>query len=417
MKNFHCLSISHQSAALEERSLVACNEQETREFLLLCKDTLAIEELMVISTCNRFEMYFQTNQEQLINELIGLLAAYKWVSPNSLRRKFKYLRGEEAVEHLFTVALGLESKVLGDLQIINQVKRGYQLSHELELAGAFLHRLMHTVFYANKRAVQETPIRDGQASLASAASALTKRFAQDFTQARVLVVGLGEIGIDVVKNLAGTDTQITLMNRTASKAQALAEELQIDWAPLEELATKVAESDVVISAVSVEQPIITQSMTGNTAFQKLLIDLAVPASIDPEIKHDSSIQLYNVDQLGEVLKGTLEKRSEAIPDVMGIIEDSISEFSEWSKGMQFSDALSSFKNTLNEIRKKELARHFKDINSEDAQRFDQLTQSMINQIVKLPAIQLKSACQRGNAENLSHVLQELFSVEQDFVRK
>ena len=417
MKNFHCLSISHQTTTLEDRSLVSCTEQESREFLLLAKETLAMKELMVVSTCNRFEIYFNTEQYSQIEQLISLFAAYKWIPARAFRNQIRHSEGEQAVRHLFHVALGLESKILGDLQIINQVKRAYQLSHELDLADAFLHRLMHTVFYANKRAVQETPIRDGQASLASAASFLTKRFAQDFTRAKVLIVGLGEIGTDVVKNLSGSEMSITLMNRTIQKAQLLAEDLQMEYAPLDCLAEKVAEADVVISAVSVENPMITHSMVGNTVFQKLLIDLAVPASIDTEIANDSAIQLFNVDQLGEVLKGTLEKRKQAIPDVMNIINEAVAELSEWSKNMQFTDALSTFKETLDEIRKKELARHFKDINSEDAQKFEQLTQGIINQIVKLPAIQLKSACQRGNAEELSQVLQELFSVEPEFSKK
>lgn len=414
MKNFHCLSISHQTSSLEERSQVSCNEQESREFLTLCQESLGIKELMMVSTCNRFEIYVYTNDLEQIKNIIGTYAAYKWMPSKKLEGLFNHTTGEQAASHLFKVALGLESKVLGDLQIINQVKRAYQLSHELNLAGPFIHRLMHTVFYANKRAVQETAIRDGQASLASASSFLTKRFAEDFTLTKVLIVGLGEIGLDVVKNLAGSELSITLMNRTQSKAKALAEELQMSYAPIEQLAQRVAESDVVISAVSVEKPIINASMIGYTAFQKLMIDLAVPTSIDSAVKEDPSVQLYNVDQLGEVLKGTLQKRRQAIPRVMEIIEESISSLEDWSRSMQYSNSLSGLKNKLDEIRKKELSRYFKDLESEDAQRFEQLTQGIINQIVKLPAMQLKSACQRGNAEDLSKMLKQLFELDPSY---
>ena len=411
MKNFHCLSISHFHASFEERSLISIQEHEINEFLLQAKALVGLEELLVASTCNRMELYFSTSKLTDVEKIKQVLGSFKGVLSQQFGGLFKHYQGADAVQHLFSVSLGLASRVLGDAQIINQIKRSYKISHELELAGPFLHRLMHTIFYANKRAVQETPIRDGQASLASAATAIANKFSENFTTARLLVVGLGEIGRDVIKNLADANMDITIMNRTKTKAMEAASQFGFRVADIADLENEINEADIVISAVGAPSPIIKANMLKGTPYQKLFIDLSVPGSIEKEVQQKPCTEVYNVDQLANQLDDTLQKRESAIPLVKAIISESIEEFSSWSVAQTYTNSLSHFKEKLNEIRQKELKRIGKHMNATEIEHFNSLTDGMINQIVKLPALQLRSACERGNAENLSGVLKELFDLE------
>ena len=219
-------------------------------FLLKLKETFDVEEALLISTCNRTEIYYSSKVE-ISSGVIGLVASHKRISSTKLAEHFSLLDSAETVRHLFNVALGLESKVLGDIQIANQVKRAYQLSADLNLAGPFLHRLLHTIFYANKRVVQETRFQDGTASVASVASDLTGNFVGKVANPRIALVGLGEIGQNVLENINKEDLQITLVNRTRSVAESLAGNTTFEVRDIDDLKEVIQNNDVIISAVAV----------------------------------------------------------------------------------------------------------------------------------------------------------------------
>ena len=179
MEHFKALGISYKSTPLEIRESISLDEQSTKVFLKTCHEILGISDLLVLSTCNRTEIYYLSN-EDLNEKLISLLSIHKNINTEDIRSYFNYYHSQEAIQHLFHVTLGLDSSVLGDLQITNQVKRAYQWAADEGLAGPFLHRLLHTIFFTNKRVVQETTFRDGNASLASVAVDLTKHFTSNF---------------------------------------------------------------------------------------------------------------------------------------------------------------------------------------------------------------------------------------------
>jgi len=195
---FKSVSISHRSAPLTIREMVALSEEESRTFTLKCKDMFGLQELLIVSTCNRTELYY-TSQESISNDLIKALLIEKGLT-NTEDYFHHFIQKDEtndSLKHLFEVATGLQSKVVGDLQIPNQIKKAYQLAADLNMAGPYLHRLMHTIFYSNKRVAQETSFRDGAASVSYATVALAEELAQAIVTPKILILGLGEIGNDV----------------------------------------------------------------------------------------------------------------------------------------------------------------------------------------------------------------------------
>ncbi|GAB4240671.1 MAG: glutamyl-tRNA reductase [Ekhidna sp.] len=413
MQGFKAIGLSYQSTSIEVREKVAFGSEECVDFLLKLKETFGVEEALVVSTCNRTEIYY-TSKDEIAEEVIGFVASFKAIPGNVLKECFQVYNTNEATEHLFRVALGLESQVLGDIQISNQVKRAYQQSADLNLAGPYLHRLMHTIFYANKRVVQETTLQDGTASVASVAVSLIDRFIANIDQPRIALIGLGEIGQNVLENLGNDKARITLINRTRAKAEKLAEQRSLEVRDMEELDEVISESDVIISAVAAKTAIIGQDQLRTETIHKLFIDLSVPRSIDDKIDSIAGVSLYNVDQLSERTEKARSIRKKAIPAVESIIAESMKGLDAWKNEMEVSPTIQRLKKALDEIRKDELARHSR-VSDEERELLEVVTKNMIQKVIKLPVLQLKAACKRGEAETLVGVLNDLFNLEQQEV--
>jgi glutamyl-tRNA reductase len=415
MEGFKAIGLSYKNAPIEVREKVAFSEADAGHFLMKLKEVFSIEEAMLVSTCNRTELYYSSDSE-LETEIVALIGAFKSFTSARLKECFISYGGVEASRHLFKVALGLESQVLGDIQISNQMKRAYQQSADLNLAGPHLHRLMHTIFYANKRVVQETRLQDGTASVASVAVDLISGFINNIENPRIALIGLGEIGQNVLENLSSNDASITLVNRTKSKAIKLAEGQDIlvkDFADLDEVVT---DNDVIISAVSTSTPILSAANFRADSIHKLLIDLSVPRSMDINLEKVPGISLYNVDQLTEKTLKARKIREKAIPEVERIVEEELTNFMSWKSEMEVSPTIQRLKSALDQIRKEELARH-KKLSEEEVELLEVVTKSMIQKVIKLPVLQLKAACKRGEAETLVGVLNDLFNLESAKVEK
>ena len=421
---FRAVSLTYQNSPVAIRERLALQPGEIRLLLRQIKELTGAQDILILSTCNRTEIYYG-HEENLSEQLISLLSLAKGVDIND-RIEDYFIRHDESnatVRHLFRVAMGLESQVVGDLQIANQVKQAYQASADENTASPFLHRLMHTIFYTNKRVSQETAFRDGAASVSYVASELVDDLAAEFVQPKILVVGLGEIGADVCKNIADlpqrAPREVTLVNRTASKAEALAQSLDFATRPFAELAEAVAQADVVVSSVSASEPLITANHLDVSAIHghKYLIDLSVPRSVDPAVERVPGVLVYNLDDLKSKAHETLNKRVAAIPRVEEIVEEAVNGFEQWAQEMEVSPTIQRLKQTLEQIRQEEMARHLKNLDAHEVARVDKITKGMMQKIIKLPILQLKAACQRGEAETLIDVLNDLFDLEKQPVKK
>ena len=407
------VGLSHDSSPISIRESVAFSENESRNFLDRMREILGVEEALILSTCNRTEIYY-TSDLDLSNAILNLLKTEKKIVDDGIDSYFWNKEKLPALRHLFRVALGLEAKVLGDIQISNQVKKAYQCSADQHLSGPFFHRLMHTIFYANKRVVQETVFRDGAASVSYACVGLVQQFIQNFSDPKILVLGLGEIGRDVADNMEEMNASITLSNRNALTTQTLAKQYGYEVLPFEELLKNIAKFDVIISSVQVPKPIIMKDhIPEQLLSQKLFVDLAVPRSMDPEIDTIDGIILYNVDQIEEQTSGIIERRRAAITEVELILDETIGELKNWSLEMEVSPTIKKLKKALEEIRKEEIARYVGKITEVEQDLIDKVTKRIVQKVIKLPVLQLKAACKRGEAETLVEVLNDLFNLEKD----
>lgn len=410
---FSVVSLSHQKAPVAIRELIYLPEQACRKLLVDFRDILGLEEVLLFSTCNRTEVYYRGGRD-FSEEIIQLICIENGIdSWREYLPYFRIIREEEAaLAYLFEVSMGLHSQVLGDLQIASQVKHAYRWTHEAGMASAYLHRLMHTIFHTNKRVQQETPYRDGAASVSYAAAELAAELCSQFEAPRALVVGLGEMGRDVARNLdPAIFDAIHLMNRSYSKAAKLATETGHTALPLEELPRRIGDYDLIISAVSTQQPLFTPPLFHATLRSQFIIDLGVPRTVDKAVESLPQLVLYNIDDIHARTQEVLRKRQAAIPAVKTIIEEELHTFLEWRTQLSISPIIHRFKETLERIRKEELARFLKNATPSESELLEEATRSMVNKILRLPVLQLKEACRRGDPDGLIDVINELFNLE------
>jgi glutamyl-tRNA reductase len=412
---FRAISLSHKTAPVQIRELISLDEEAIQSILLKLKEFFGLTNVLILSTCNRTEVYYSHAQD-LSTDIIKLVGLQK-----GLTNVVDYLdyfkvfnEDRDAITHLFRVAMGLEAQVVGDIQISNQVKRAYQTAADLDLAGPFLHRLMHTIFFTNKRIVQETAFRDGAASLSYAAIELIESLTSNIYQPRVLLIGVGEIGTDVAKNMVHLpDAKVKITNRTQAKAEEIATELGFEVVPFEDCEAAMREADVIVCSIMKNEPFITKELVKQFDIQgyKLFVDLSVPRSIETTIEDVSGVVLYNVDNIRSKATEALEKRLASVSKVEEIIEESISEFYGWRKEMMVSPTINKLKQSLEQIRKEELSRYLKNVGEKEYELIDKITKSMMQKILKVPVVQLRAACKRDEAEDLIEIINDLFDLE------
>lgn len=412
---FRAISLSHKHAPVQIREVIALDEGSIHSLLVKLKDFFSVTDTLILSTCNRTEVYYSHDLD-LSAEIVKLIGLEKGISNVvDYLDYFKILNDDqEVIEHLFRVSMGLEAQVVGDMQIANQVKRAYQTSADLDMAGPFLHRLMHTVFFTNKRVVQETAFRDGAASVSYAAVELIEEITSNTYQPRILLIGVGEIGEDVARNMVHLpEAKVTITNRTFEKAKALADEMGFEVIPFEEAFEAMKAADVVVSSILKSEPFITKNLVKSMDIQsyKLFVDLSVPRSIETSIEDVPGALLYNVDNIRSKATETLEKRLASIPQVERIIAESIEEFFNWKKEMMVSPTINKLKNALEQIRQEEMERFLKNADQMQVAMVEKITKSMMQKILKVPVVQLRAACQRDDADKMIDIISDLFDLE------
>ena len=419
--SFKAVTLSHRLAPLAIREQVALDETGCQRLLVTLKEDLAefgATDLLVVSTCNRTEIYYAAAAD-LTTPILAALAREKRLPAieHELRPYFtSLLDTQAATEHLFEVGLGLDAQVVGDLQITGQVKQAYQWAADADTAGPLLHRLLHTIFFANKRVVQETAFRHGAASTSYATVELVEELMAAHAAPQVLVVGLGDLSADVVRNLhAAGFEHLTLTNRTRAKADALALECPgVRVINFEELTGALATADVIITSIAAPTPFFSAEVLRRVPVVsfKFFIDLAVPRSVAPDAENTPGVLVYNLDTIQQRATRALETRLAAVPQVRRIIAESLAGFTDWSRELLVSPAIQKFKNILEQMRQEELDRYQRrQLPPEELKRFDEATRALLQKILKLPVVQLKAACRRGDADVLIDSLTELFDLE------
>jgi glutamyl-tRNA reductase len=346
---------------------------------------LGLSEIFVLSTCNRTEIYALAPDE---NMLIELLCSETVGTSETFRRLAYIKQGEEAIEHIFSVGAGLDSQILGDYEIVGQMKVAVKFAKQHGCIGSFLERLYNTVLQSSKAIKNTTALSGGTISVSFAAIQFIKEQTANASNKKIVLLGTGKIGRNTCKNIIDyLDTKnITLINRTDFKAVTMAIELGITYAPYADLQDHIDKADIVIVATNAEKAVITKESLVHSG-PKILIDLSIPNNIEPAVGLLPHIRLANVDDLSMINDQTLQKRLAEVPKALPIIQQHIAEFREWFSLRKHVPVLKAVKQKLNEMHNCSLfsATHPSPLIDQDA----------IQKVVNTVAIKMRSQHQPG----------------------
>lgn len=346
ISSFFIAGINYKKTDATIRGEFAINQQQY-DCVIQVAPFFGIRELFILSTCNRTEIYgFAPSVEALID----LLCTQTEGSRESFRERCYIKQGHEAIQHMFEVGAGLDSQILGDYEIVGQIKLAVKYSKNFGFIGSYLERIVNSVLQSSKTIKNQTALSGGTVSVSFAAVQYIREKVSDLKNKNILLVGTGKIGRNTCKNILDylETGHITLINRTAEKAAALAAELGLDYAPLENLAEEVAKADIILVATNALEPTILKSHLENKG-TKLIIDLSIPYNVEASAIELSSITLINVDDLSKLKDKTLQKRIAEIPKAKAIIQCHLNEFLEWHEMRRHVPVLKAVKLKLQEI--------------------------------------------------------------------
>jgi glutamyl-tRNA reductase len=346
LSKFFVAGINYKKTDAAIRGQFAINDEQYKKILDIAP-SLHLHELFILSTCNRTEIYGVAEDAA---QLIDLLCTQTSGDAGTFQDLAYIKNGSAAVEHLFDVAAGLDSQILGDYEIVGQIKQAVKLARENDFIGAFLERLFNSVLQSSKSVKNQTALSGGTVSVSFAAIQYIREKIGQATGKKILLVGTGKIGRNTCRNLVDyLDTRdITLINRTGEKAMELAAEMALSYAPLEELAAHIQSADIIIVATNAEQPTLLRQHV-EIAGQKLIIDLSIPCNVEESVAKLPHITLAGVDELSRLKDETLLKRQAEVPMARTIIAEHIAEFTEWHAMRRYVPVLKAVKTKLKEL--------------------------------------------------------------------
>jgi len=351
ISNFFVAGINYKKTSADLRGQFSVNTDKY-EALIALAPQYNLKEIFILSTCNRTELYGFADSGETLSRLLCTQTQGNFDEFNSMA----YIKnGEVAIEHLFNVAAGLDSQILGDYEILGQLKIAVKFSRERGFMGAYLERIVNAVFKASKLIKTNTALSGGTVSVAFAAIQYLKENVADAANKKILLIGTGKIGRNTCKNLIDyiEAKNITLINRTEVKAQTLANELGLRYVSVEDLSAQVKDADIILVATNAAEPVVLKSQLLH-AGKKVIIDLSIPFNVEKSVQHLEGITLINVDDLSAIKDATLQKRVASIPAANTIIKEHIVEFFEWHDMRKHAPFLKTVKNKLYAIHSCEL---------------------------------------------------------------
>ncbi len=402
--NFFLVGIDHKSAEVEVREKFSLNEEQISRLVFDYKQ-LQGDGIMVLSTCNRTEIYAFGNCPR---DIISLFCKH---SDNGHELFYQYQsikQNRDAIEHLFRVGSGLESKILGDFEIIAQIKKSFQLAKEQESHNAFLERLINTTIQTSKRVKNETQLSNGAASVAFAAVTRVKGYMHKNPKPKVLLIGTGKIGRTACENLVNQTgiKDITLVNRTEEKAERLAERFGVKHLDYGHLENGLEEADVVIVATGADQPTVKREHF-KTVKHRLLLDLSMPRNIERELYNTENFEVFDVDHLSGVAEESMQKRREEVPAALAIINETIEEFYTWLESRRVAPTLQAVRQKMDGWKSKEVQNFLKKFPELNAEHAEILASQLLNRITGQFARKLKSGEDINNDLRTIHHIFEL----------
>ncbi len=416
------LGIDHQHAGVALREKLAFGPDELRELHSRLRAHLL--EAIVVSTCNRTELY------ALVSDTIAdcdaaaqALCENRGISATEFSAHVIQYRRQEAVRHLFRVAVGLESIVVGEHQIMGQLRAAAELAAETKSAGPIMTRLFHDALAVGKRARVESGIARNSVSIATAAVELAHRALATLEERTVLVIGAGRMSGIAARSLAAKRVgRMVVVSRQSARAEALAARVGGEWSSFSDLGVALAEADVVITATAARGSVIDTSLARDALATRpdrplILIDVAVPRDVDPSVSQLAGCTVYNVDDLAALRQANLATRRLEGLKVEAMIAEGMAKFEAWYVGREFGPTIARLVARAEQIRQREMDRvlaRMETLSDRDRNLVNAMTQAIVNKLLHDPIVRLKERGGRHDARLYNHAVRELFALREDY---
>ena len=395
--NISVVGVNHKTASVGIRENIFFKPEEISVFLTLITREF-LDEAVIISTCNRTEIYGKLkhgniNAEVIIDKIID----YKNAGSVLTRKQFYLLFDDEAVRHLLEVSTSIDSLIVGDIQVLNQVRDAYKIAVDHGAVGALLHKVFQTAIKTGKRVKTETHISDGVVSVSYAAVEFTEKIFDDISTKNVLLIGAGETAELAAQHLRNRGiANLYIANRTFEKAELLCRKFNGAPLKMEEIQEKLPGIDIIISSISSDGYLlnteqIKQTMTKRFSKPLLIIDIGIPRNVNPEVGKIENVFLEDIDSLNDIAKSNYEKRIFEMPKVHSIIDEEMKELYEWNHSRILAPTLEQIKVKLDEIRLEELEKHRIQLSEEEFQKINVITKSILTKIFVTPTINLRAS--------------------------
>ncbi|MBM7866410.1 glutamyl-tRNA reductase [Heliobacterium gestii] len=415
------VGLNHKSAPVEVREKLSFTEPQIAEALTQLEGMNGIEGCCIVATCNRTEIYGACTDMEA-----GLAAVKRFViergrlKPSEFSNYFYVHTLYDAIRHLFRVASGLDSMVLGETQILGQVRTAYQRACNERASNGIINTLFQQAITVGKRVRSETGIDQHPVSISYTAVELAEQVFGGLAGRSAMVLGAGKMSVLTLKHLVAQGVEkIIIANRSVEKAQELAQSCNGEAIPFHQVHERMAEADIVISCTAATHYVIRRPMMEDVMEKRggkpvFLIDIAVPRDIDPEVAQVSGVHLYDIDDLQHVIDKNLEERRKAALEAEEIIESEIAQFLRWLNSLFVIPTIVSLKQKGNQIREKELDRalgKLKHLTEKEKKLVGSLASSIVNQLLHDPITQLRQYAATPEGHLYSEILQNLFCLD------
>ncbi len=412
--------LSHKTAPIEIREKVSLEntlDEAVRELL----DKSAINELVVISTCNRTEIYSVLQDlDKGKDQVIDFLCEKSGIKRNKLEPLIYFYEDKKAIRHLFEVSASLDSMVVGEAQILGQLKESYVLANEVQGTSTIFNRLFHRAFGVGKRVRSETPIGESAVSISYAAVELAKKVFQDLKGRTVMIVGAGKMSELTAKHLKDQGVKSVLVsNRTHEKAEELAKVFDGKAVRFDDLVKEMVNADIVISSTAAPHPVIEKEdmakvMKGRRNKPIFIIDIAVPRDVEPEVNALYNAYLYDIDDLQTVVENNLEERQKSTRAAEEIIAEEIKQFTAWLSSLEVTPTIGELKKVSEKIRLEELEKFMHrlgDLDPQEKENIKALTNVLMNRLLHEPIVRMKELAKHKNGYTYVESLRYLFDLD------
>lgn len=416
------VGVDYKSAPIEIREKVSFQPNELAEAMVQLKEEKSILENIIVSTCNRTEIYAVVDQLHTGRYYIKkFLADWFQLSKEELSPFLTFYESDAAVEHLFRVACGLDSMVIGETQILGQVRDSFKTAQQEKTIGTIFNELFKQAVTVGKRTHAETDIGSNAVSVSYAAVELAKKIFGNLSSKHILILGAGKMGELAAENLHGQGIgKVTVINRTYLKAKELADRFSGEARSLNQLECALAEADILISSTGASEFVVSKEMMENANKLRkgrplFMVDIAVPRDLDPALNDLEGVFLYDIDDLEGIVEANMKERRETAEKVELLIEETIVEFKQWMNTLGVVPVISALREKALAIQSEtmdSIERKLPHLSTREKKLLNKHTKSIINQMLRDPILKVKELAADADSEEKLALFMQIFDIEE-----